>query len=906
MNTLTCKTQDRREVVRSHSGWNGLDYVEVSECQLTLIVYFLGKAPEHLEKENFLIEGGRRITDIRVTGIAIHREVGDERDDFVEVFLDKYGDFSIYKLSLVEINPDTKQPLFNDKSGRKTWIPLKGLDPRYSSLEFSFKASCPSDLDCKTTPSCAPQHEALDINYLVKDYSSFRQLILDRLALTMPDWKERHIPDIGITLVELLAYVGDHLSYYQDAVATEAYLDTARRRVSVRRHVRLVDYHLHEGCNARTWVVFEVGSDVSKLTPTDFYLTTRPTDTQYNIALKQADLLQIQPHTFLIYEPLLESPDQEISFYKAHNSIPFYTWDDDQCCLKVGATSATLLDPGIATLPPTEPDGCESDDDSDVSAAKEKRRPHPEHHHAHVGENETLPIPAQDSDYELRLKPNDILIFEEVKGPTTGNEADADPRHRHAVRLTRAERAQDPLTGKLIWEIEWAPQDALPFALCISSIKRDDCTPIQNVSLVRGNVLLVDHGYTLPIEDLDAVPEIPVPSTCGNGCTPNDTLRQPGHFRPKLAQLDITFSQPLAISHGRRNRRNQGVWRGTKYPASSLLSQSARKALPAVWLEADGSHWLPRLDLLSSDADDRHFVVEIEEDRSAQLRFGDNRCGREPNAGAIYKAHYRVGNGNAGNVGAESISHIVFREVLPSALDILSIRNPMAAVGGTNPEPVAEAKLFAPHAFKKTLERAITPQDYVDIVERDFGDRVQRAAARLRWSGSWYEILVAIDPLGGDTSTDQPERDLLAEIKYHLGRYRRIGHDLRVEKAVYVPLEIGLHIHVLPHFLRAHVKSALLAAFSNRALPGGEKGFFHPDKLSFGEGIHLSKLVAVAQAIPGVENAGVNLLKRQFEDASDELANGVLPLGPFEIAQLDQDPNFPEHGKLILDIRGGR
>ena len=62
------------------------------------------------------------------------------------------------------------------------------------------------------------------------------------------------MPDIGITLVELLAYVGDYLSYYQDAVATEAYLETARQRISVRRHARLVDYVFSEGCNARAWV----------------------------------------------------------------------------------------------------------------------------------------------------------------------------------------------------------------------------------------------------------------------------------------------------------------------------------------------------------------------------------------------------------------------------------------------------------------------------------------------------------------------------------------------------------------------------------------------------------------------------------------------------------------------------
>ena len=54
--------------------------------------------------------------------------------------------------------------------------------------------------------------------------------MLDRLALLVPDWRERSPADLGVTLVELLAYVGDHLSYHQDAVATEAYLRTARRR----------------------------------------------------------------------------------------------------------------------------------------------------------------------------------------------------------------------------------------------------------------------------------------------------------------------------------------------------------------------------------------------------------------------------------------------------------------------------------------------------------------------------------------------------------------------------------------------------------------------------------------------------------------------------------------------------
>ena len=57
-----------------------------------------------------------------------------------------------------------------------------------------------------------------------------------------------------MVLAELIAYVGDQLSYQQDAVATEAYLDTARSRISLRRHALLVDYHVHDGCNARAWM----------------------------------------------------------------------------------------------------------------------------------------------------------------------------------------------------------------------------------------------------------------------------------------------------------------------------------------------------------------------------------------------------------------------------------------------------------------------------------------------------------------------------------------------------------------------------------------------------------------------------------------------------------------------------
>ena len=135
---------------------------------------------------------------------------------------------------------------------------------------------------------------------------------------------------------------------------------------------------------------------------------------------------------------------------------------------------------------------------------------------------------------------------------------------------------------------------------------------------------------------------------------------------------------------------------------------------------------------------------------------------------------------------------------------------------------------------------------------------------------------------------------------------RRIGHDLKVVPARYVALDIALTVCVLPHYLRGHVKAALLDVFSNRLLPDGRRGFFHPDNLTFGDDIQLSRLVAAAQAVTGVENVVVTKLQRLYELDNQEIPNGVLPLGPLEVARLDNDPGFPEHGKLVLDVRGER
>ena len=883
---LICGDEKRRHDVRARD-LNGLDYLEVSGAegeQRTLVVYFLGKAPEGLNKENVRITGGRRVRDIQVTAIKVVRVDDPELDDRLEVQVNKAGDFSTYRLSLVAL----------DEGGHPTDEPFPNFDPRYYRLDFSFKAGCSTDLDCKQEPVCPPEvHEEPEISYLAKDYASFRQLMLDRLSLLMPDWTERHVPDIGIALVETLAYVGDHLSYYQDAVATEAYLDTARQRISVRRHARLVDYRMHEGCNARTWLCLETDTDLA-LVPEEVFFITGGALKVDGTVLSSDDLQNIPADQYEVFEPLVEDPQGAIQLYNAHNRIRFYTWGDQECCLPRGTTNATLRDEWIPISGPAP------------------EEPAPPQLRAHQQESEKQDDPTHGPERNLHLKPGDVLIFEEVTGPKTGDPADADPAHRHAVRITEVELAIDPLytvevegfEGEFptpLLEIKWAEEDALPFPLCLSATSDPpECEPLEDVSVACGNVILVDHGRHVPDEDLGCVPEERTEEFCLDPCRPPEIRIIPGLYRPRLANTPLTISQPLSPGA----------------PAAAALVQDPRQALPWVRLSsvrdtdckpleagdepAPPIWWVPQLDLLDSNASHPHFVVEMDNGRIAHLRFGDGEMGKQPEANTRFTAIYRNGNGPAGNVGAETISHVVFRQLVSGVN--LQARNPLPALGGTAPEPIQEVKLFAPHTFRHRLERAITADDYAQIVMRDFGTKVQRAAAALRWTGSWYEVLVAIDPKGNE----QADQALLDEIAGHLYRYRRIGHDLVVKPARYVPLDIGLCVQVLPDHLRGHVKAVLLRLFSNRTLPDGSLGFFHPDNLTFGEGVYLSKLVAAAQAVPGVEGVAVKTFKRQFEGPNGEKEAGVLSLGPLEIARLDNDPSFPENGKLALEMGGGR
>jgi hypothetical protein len=825
---LGCDTGSRRQLLLD-SDLNGIDHVEVPfDDQHHLRVYFVKDPVPAVTAAQVGVEGGVRVRGIEVVAVSVEADAAGV--DHLAVTVDHPGDFSAYTLHVDA-----------------------GLDPRFARARFGFKAGCPSPFDCLREPDCPPEAvEVPVIDYQAKDYASFRHLLLDGLATRVPGWSEHHEADVGVALVELLAYEGDHLSYAQDAAANELHLETARQRESVRRHVRLVDYPMHHGINAKAFVCLTV--ETAGVVPArslrcperTVRFATRilePVDPASRLppgpVVAQAHVARALAVAGAVFEPVAAA-----TVHPALNRVPVHAWGDTRCCLPAGAISVDL-----------------------------------------VGD---LPLAA-----------GDLLLLEEVRGVVTGLAADADPDHRQVVRLTAVAPTEDPLltadegapTGARprgpadpplpVTRVAWGVGDALRFPLCVSTVDEAG-GPILGVAVARGNVVLVDHGAT--------VTESHVPD---EGRVRFSQIA----YRFRLRRGPLTFGFPLGF-----------VPTGS---AASAEEAHPRRAEPhAVVVDGDGSGftWLPHPDLLNADPFTRGFVAEPDHDGQALVRFGDGVFGRRPSfatgpdqvEATRLRVIYRVGNGREGNVGREAIAHLLEPEQFPPAWPaVAGVRNPLPARGGTDPEPVALVKQVAPDAFRAESYRAVTEADYARAAE--LLPEVSHARATFRWTGSWHTVFVTVDPRGTDELTPATERAVL----HHLARYRQAGYDLEVEPPRYVPLEIGFVVCAGPGHFRADVAEAVGRALGAGVLPGGTRGFFHPDNFTFGQPLHLSRLYAAVEAVPGVDSAEVVVFRRFGQEPAGELEAGRIEVGRLEVVRLANDPNFPEHGVLRIEMRGG-
>jgi hypothetical protein len=507
-----------------------------------------------------------------------------------------------------------------------------------------------------------------------------------------------------------------------------------------------------------------------------------------------------------------------------------------------------------------------------------------------------------------------VLILLEHRDPVGRYRAveDADPDRRQAVRLVEvvAHRGGAPLTdvltGEEITEIRWHPGDALAFPLRFAGERETVAGGTEEYfdgALGVGNVVLVDQGRAERTERFGPVAD-------------NSKVV----FR--LAEGPLAHASRQVLRRERADRTGPEDVLALYDPAASAASAvtgPSAAVLPHLALSDDVGPWTVRRDLLSGTGD-RVVVVETDDEGVPWIRFGRPgplADGLPPDIGRSFTARYRTGAGARGNVGAGSIRTILdgeddeasiagsLRAALADAGASAAITNPLAATGGTDPESIEQVRQRAPYAFR-SQERAVTAADYAWRAAqfgRPESAPVQRAVASIRWTGSWYTVVVAIDPAAGTTA----DPSLLAEVRDYLDRFRMAGHDLQVVGARYAPLEVGLGVRVEDGHRRDLVRAEVMAVMSDRRRSDGTPGLFHPDRLTFGTTVYLGPILAAAQSIPGVDRVVATRFSRYRQPGTDARATGRIDIGAREIPLLENNPSRPERGRFHLDeLEGGR
>ena len=413
--------------------------VKVGAGQAELEVHFFNKnylpkfvadavANPAQTKHIFPLSGGHRIVagpasgQVQTTAIKAHP---DPAQPVLLLTVKPIGDYSTYKLGI-----------------NTTLYP--NVDPLFSEIDFKFRPGC-FNIDCAPEwerASAPPPEPAID--YLAKDFDSFRHTLITAMMERVPGWQPTSEADLDQVLLELFSAAADELSDYQDRVMNEAYLASARKRVSLARHARLMDYHIHQGNQATTWLALELALESG--------------------LLKEFDLAP----GFKVWAGTEHEDERSVVFltrapqhvHQLLNRMGLYTWNDAVPSLAAGSTSADLKLFTSDTTPVFDKASADAVQDL-IRAARAPR-----------------------------------LLIQEWLNPATGLRAGRDPAKRQLLRLLPGpEGAQtmfDPVTGQWFVRVRWQPQDQLRHTYCFTV--ECDAGKVEDVSLFHANLVRVAHG----------------------------------------------------------------------------------------------------------------------------------------------------------------------------------------------------------------------------------------------------------------------------------------------------------------------------------------------------------------------------------------------------------------------------
>jgi len=837
---------DRKAALLAQDLLTGIDFVAVHGNQVTLDVFFL-REPSTLSPALAIAAAEVSITgeddpQVPITSAAWFGPI--EGRTVLRVVTARPGDFGRYWLAIASPR----------------------IDPFFRRIEINFKAGCPRDVDCAPPPHLCPAEppDAIVVDGSARDFWSLRRALLEFANQRNPRWQDRLEADVGVMLVEVMAALGDELAYYQDRVAREAQFAVASQRRSVRRHVRLLDYDLHDGLGATGWVAIEAAAN-----PPGFHNV--PAGTGVWARSEGGRVVG-----FELGEGLAEAiAGGTFRVHALRNKLAAHLWEGDEpdplaalrplpaTCLPVGATSVHVQGHVAALFAPGEP----------VFLVTEP--------------------PADQRDMPIRRVLVTLIAVADETDPLGGVLGTG-------ANITRLDwREPTPFEMNLEWL--WVLGNAVPVTAGVTTATDFSIGPsTQDTSVAverigAGASIAFLHTYPVRLINADrlraGLPELDDNIAYGEGLVRLGA--DPRAARPEIDLVELTLP---ANTEGPRWR-----WRSTLVGSTSSEPEDRDYTLDdGSWQRAVGYQ------RLGGEVVHDDYIAGT----GTTIRFGDGEFGRMPARGnarpgedRFFRARYRLGNGARGNLPADTLrwaDPTGKQSFADLGLPIIqSVTNPLATSGGVDPETLASARRDAPEAFRAVTYRAVRPEDYDELAERL--PWVQRAGTQFRWTGSWLTAFTTADPAhAGDLPADQ--RVTLAR---YLDRYRMAGREVHVLAPRYADLDLQITICVAPGCYPADVVAAVMLVLTGRRGVRPIAGFFDPDRFTFGTPLDRSELEAAVQNVPGVRAVEAISIQRRGWFPPRAFVEPYYQPGLDEVIRVDSDPLHPDRGSVQIMTEGG-
>lgn len=731
---------------------------------------------------------------------------------------------------------------------------------------------CPCDTVVHPAPIANPPGLAA-VAYRAGDFRSFRHALLQPLpgedALTA--WRPMPRGDLALQIIEWFAYIADVLAFYNERSLNANLLSTALRDADVRGLVRILGYRPRPGIGARATVAALLATPRPLQLPAGFAIQSTPApgkapqtfETTAPVTLSMPDAVPANP------PGLLAGPSSRL--YLEGTVTAIAAGDVLVFAPKGSFTGAVLItvqsvvhqkDSADRAYTEIVPSGAPSLPAADAAGYRVLRSRASTGLWKYNTNNNLVSSPLELEGVSRGIGAGQIVVIT-APGTSLGLALLNVTATTEQIWYTNGEDSVPPTTetpmGAPHTRVSWTASPSIDTVAwndeASSIVVLIDWTPagtLRNtpagtyagtpMTLVAegGASFRVATESTVIIEDAE-----------GNGVAATASVEASTPSQMTIASFDVTPVPPLktplrvlhnvvALTRGKTIAAEQlGTGDASVQFQEFVLKKSPLTYLPAgdsyvstLKLYVDGVQWIEVPSFYQQPPTAQVFITSEDDEQKTHVKGGDGVNGALFPTGASIVAAYRVESG-LDAPGPAALTTIV--KPLPG---LRSVRSPIAAGGGADPDPRDQIRTYAPRGVL-TFGRAISAGDYEAIAAG--APSVTRVRAYYAWNPD--EQRAAVTLYVGDTAAavESAQNALLVSADPN--------RPVTVLQASGVEAVLLVAVRVQPGRVLDDVVAAV-----RTALTDPDTGLAGERRTGIGESLYFSQISEVCERVPGVES----------------------------------------------------